>query len=67
VRVLCIMAGAFVVVATFGWFFYLVPLGCAMNTTTCSERFTVWSEVGLLHFWLPFCCGAVLLFAAARR
>lgn len=39
--------------ATAVWFFYLVPLGCAMNTTGCKERFSVWSGVGLIHFWAP--------------
>lgn len=53
-RVAVLLFGVVLGVATIVWFFYLVPLGCAMNTTGCRERFTVWSGIGLLHFWAPF-------------
>ncbi|MGU3468086.1 hypothetical protein ACLBXO_24865 [Methylobacterium sp. C33D] len=45
--------GILLAVATFVWFTYFVPLGCAMNTTGCRETFTVWSGGGLVHFWGP--------------
>ncbi|AWN38906.1 hypothetical protein DK427_07870 [Methylobacterium radiodurans] len=52
-RIAALFFGLGLLVATAVWFFYLVPLGCAMNTTGCGERFTVWSGTGLVHFWTP--------------
>ncbi|WCS28402.1 hypothetical protein LOK46_31255 (plasmid) [Methylobacterium sp. NMS14P] len=48
-----LVLGTLLVIATFVWFMYFVPLGCAMNTTGCRETFTVWSGLGLVHFWSP--------------
>ncbi|WP_424753381.1 hypothetical protein [Methylobacterium sp.] len=53
-RIAALIFGLVLLVATAFWFVYLVPLGCAMNTTGCNERFTVWSSLGLVHFWTPF-------------
>lgn len=55
--------GTLLVIATFVWFMYFVPLGCAMNTTGCRETFSVWSGGGLVHFWAPLLvAGAAILF-----
>lgn len=60
--------GLILAAATFAWFFFLVPLGCAMNTTGCRERFTVWSGTGLLHFWLPLGVAlSAVLYGVSRR
>ncbi|GJD81437.1 hypothetical protein [Methylobacterium gregans] len=52
-RIAALIFGLGLFLATCVWFFYLVPLGCGMNTTGCKERFTVWSGLGLTHFWAP--------------
>ncbi|SFL11156.1 hypothetical protein [Methylorubrum salsuginis] len=63
-----LILGLILAAATFLWFFYFVPLGCAMNTTGCRERFTVWSGAGLLHFWLPFLVAlTAVLYGVSRR
>ncbi len=52
-RLAALLFGIGLLLATAVWFFYLVPLGCAMNTTGCKEGISVWSGVGLIHFWAP--------------
>ncbi len=37
-RLAALLFGIGLLLATAVWFFYLVPLGCAMNTTGCKER-----------------------------
>ncbi|WP_226634928.1 hypothetical protein [Novosphingobium profundi] len=48
-----LMFGVLLAIATFAWFLYVLPPGCAMNTTGCRERFDVLSSVDLLHFRTP--------------
>lgn len=63
-----LILGLILAAATFLWFFTVVPLGCAMNTTGCKERFTVWSGVGVRHFWLPLLVAiSAIIYGSARR
>ncbi|MFG5120083.1 hypothetical protein [Methylorubrum sp. POS3] len=67
-RIAAVILGLILAAATFLWFFYVVPLGCAMNTTGCQERFTVWSGVGVRHFWLPLLVAtSAIVYGSARR
>lgn len=67
-RIAAVILGLILAAATFLWFFYVVPLGCAMNTTGCKERFTVWSGVGVMHFWLPLLVAtSAIVYGSARR
>ncbi|OWK28046.1 hypothetical protein [Sphingomonas dokdonensis] len=64
---LALLFGILLAIATFVWFFYLVPLGCAMNTTSCRERFELVSSVGLRHFWAPLTVAMIAIFYGMRR
>ncbi|RIV93467.1 hypothetical protein D2V17_00185 [Aurantiacibacter xanthus] len=66
-KTLSLLFGILLAIATFVWFFYFVPLGCAMNTTGCRERFDVVSEIGLLHFWAPLTVAGLAVFYGAKR
>ncbi|MEH3145705.1 MAG: hypothetical protein PGN34_10215 [Methylobacterium frigidaeris] len=67
-RVAAFVFGVALLGATLVWFFYLVPLGCAMNTTGCKERFTVWSGTGLIHFWASLLVAtAAMAYGSGRR
>ena len=59
--------GLLLLVCTFLWFFYLVPLGCGMNPTGCRERFSVWSQIGLLNFWAPLAVAIAAIVYGGRR
>ncbi len=59
--------GLVLAAGTLVWFFYFVPLGCAMNTTGCRDQFTVWSHVGLVHFWIPFVVAGCAIAYGAKR
>ncbi|CAA2099580.1 hypothetical protein MBUL_00224 [Methylobacterium bullatum] len=66
-RITALIFGLVLLVATVFWFVYLVPLGCAMNTTGCNERFTVRSGLGLVHFWTLFLIAVSALAYGLRR
>ncbi|MFV0623606.1 hypothetical protein ACBY01_06305 [Sphingomonas sp. ac-8] len=67
-KTLALIFGILLVIATFIWFFYLVPLGCGMNPTGCRERFDVLSLVGLVNFWAPLAVASIaILYGSARR
>jgi len=66
-KILSLLFGILLFIATFVWFFYFVPLGCAMNTTGCHEVFSVWSEIGLVHFWAPLAVSAAAMIYGSRR
>ena len=66
-KTLSLLFGILLVVATFVWFFYFVPLGCSMNTTGCREDFSVTSWIGLLHFWTPLTVAALAILYGATR
>lgn len=60
-RILLVTVGAVLVLLSIGWYFYLLPLGCGMNTTGCNELFGLFSVVSLLHFWPAFLIGMAML------
>ncbi|GBU19314.1 hypothetical protein AOPFMNJM_2667 [Methylobacterium jeotgali] len=67
-RTFALLLGVVLGFATMVWFFYFVPLGCAMNTTGCRETFSVWSRLGLVHFWAPFLVAlAAVAYGLGRR
>jgi len=66
-KALILTFGLFLAAGTIVWFFYFVPLGCSMNTTGCKDQFTVWSRVGLFHFWMPFAVAACAVAYGLRR
>lgn len=66
-KTLALIFGILLVIATFVWFTYLVPLGCGMNTTGCREEFDVLSSLGLVHFWAPLAVACGAIFYGARR
>lgn len=67
-KTLSLSFGVLLAIATVVWFFYFVPLGCGMNPTGCRERFTVFSGIGLLHFWAPLAVAtAATLFGVRCR
>lgn len=64
---LVLICGFLLLIGTFLWFFYLVPLGCGMNPTGCREQFSVWSYIGLIHFWAPLAVSAVAILYGGKR
>lgn len=67
-KMVALIFGLLLVVATLIWFFYLVPLGCGMNPTGCRERFDVFSMVGLVNFWAPLAvAGGAIIYGSSRR
>ena len=66
-KTLSLIFGILLLIGTFVWFSYFVPLGCAMNTTGCREEFSVWSQIGLIHFWLPLAVSAAAIIFGVRR
>lgn len=66
-KILSLLFGILLLIATFLWFFYFVPLGCEMNTTGCREEFSVWSQIGLIHFWAPVAVSVAAIVYGIRR
>lgn len=67
-KMLSLLCGLLLLGGTFVWFFYFVPLGCGMNPTGCREEFSVWSQIGLLHFWSPLAVSAAaIIYGSTRR
>ena len=67
-KTLALIFGILLAIATFTWFFYLVPLGCAMNTTGCRQQFYVLSLFGLKNFWIPLSVAFVAIcYGTIRR
>lgn len=66
-KIFSLSCGILLLVVTFIWFFYFVPLGCGMNPTGCREEFSVWSLIGLLNFWLPLALSVAAIMYGSRR
>jgi hypothetical protein len=60
--------GAVIFGLTFAAWVYLNALGCAMNTTGCSNLSLHWTDFETLRFFLPtFAIGAFLMALALWR
>ncbi|PRX03198.1 UNVERIFIED_ORG: hypothetical protein BCL66_12428 [Martelella mediterranea] len=66
-KILFLLFGILLLIATFVWFSYFVPLGCGMNPTGCREEFSVWSQIGLIHFWAPFAVSVAAMVYGIKR
>jgi hypothetical protein len=66
-KTLALIFGILLTIATFIWFFYLVPLGCGMNPTGCKERFDLVSWVGLWNFWTPLAVACLAIFYGTKE
>lgn len=66
-KTLALIFGILLALATFVWFFYLVPLGCGMNPTGCKERFDLMSSIGLVNFWAPMAVASAAIFYGTAK
>lgn len=66
-KILSLLFGIMLLIGTFVWFSYFVPLGCGMNTTGCREEFSVMSQIGLIHFWAPLAVSVAAIIYGIRR
>ena len=64
-KILSLLFGILLLIGTFVWFSYFVPPGCGMNPTGCHEEFSVWSQIGLIHFWAPLAVSAAAIIYGA--
>ncbi len=66
-KILLAIIGSLLVVSAFVYLHYLLPLGCAMNTTGCRQTFGYFSAPALAGFWPPVLAGGALLGWVAFR